>query len=37
MTAKKPTVLTHPDSKVTVETHDPETYLSQGWVEADKK
>ena len=25
--------LTHPDSKHTVETANPEPYLSQGWVE----
>lgn len=26
--------LKHPDSKQTVETANPEMYLSQGWVEA---
>lgn len=25
--------LTHPESKVTVETDDPQQYLTQGWVE----
>jgi hypothetical protein len=28
--------LTHPDSKSVVETDNPEAYLSQGWVEAEK-
>lgn len=37
MTAKKPTVLTHPDSDTKVETFDPEPYLSQGWVKPDDK
>lgn len=25
--------LTHPDSKQTIETDEPETYVSQGWLE----
>lgn len=29
--------LTHPDSKTTVETDNPEAYLSQGWVEKETK
>jgi hypothetical protein len=37
VTAKKPTVLTHPDSKAEVETHEPELFLSQGWEEQGKK
>jgi hypothetical protein len=28
--------LKHPNSKQTVETDNPEAYISQGWVEADK-
>ena len=31
----QPTKLTHPASKATVETHNPEPYLSQGWVDED--
>lgn len=27
------TSLTHPDSKQTVKTSNPEAYLSQGWVD----
>lgn len=30
------TTLTHPDSKQTVKTTNPEAYLSQGWVESAK-
>lgn len=33
MTAPATTKLTHPDSKQTIETREPEAYLSQGWVE----
>lgn len=29
--------LKHPDSKQTVETDNPEAYLSQGWVELKAK
>jgi hypothetical protein len=29
--------LTHPESKTTVETDNPEPYLSQGWVEVGAK
>lgn len=29
--------LTHPESDQTVETKNPEPYLSQGWVEAPAK
>jgi hypothetical protein len=36
VTAKKPTVLSHPDSKVEVQTYEPEPYLSQGWKEQGK-
>lgn len=37
MTEKKPIELTHPESDATVETHEPETYLSQGWEKAGRK
>ena len=29
--------LTHPDTKATVETRNPEAFLSQGWVDPSKK
>jgi hypothetical protein len=29
--------LEHPESKVKVETENPESYLSQGWTEVGKK
>ena len=29
--------LTHPNSKTTVDTDNPEAYLSQGWVESTPK